>query len=218
MTKKSDDQQPDEKDLLTQKVDNMMSLKGPAPLAEAEESEKKTFRKNKKEDKKTEENKTDVSAVAASVNQELSASLGQPISLNGPPVSQDIPSTAPELPGAKPKPEEPMQAEDPKKLANPIDQVEPVERPDEAEELEPAELKANEYDDSETDKAVDDISAHESDLVLEVEDRQRQRKAEQAEPVKKGGGWGWVIIIVLLIAAAIGSLAYAGFGLDSLGL
>jgi len=185
------------------------------PAKPEKKADKKSDKKNKKDDKKSEETKTDVAAVAASVNQKLSASLGQPLSLSEPAVPDEMPTTAPELPGAKPKPEEPTTEEEPKKLANPIDQVEPVES---TEADEPSELKVNEYDDSETNNAVDDIAAHESDLVLEVEDRQRQRKAEQVEPAKKSGGWGWVIIVVLVIAAAIGGLDYAGFGLDSLRL
>lgn len=192
MSNKSDiDKQPDEHDLLKKKVDEMMSLKGPAPTAEDPEDPNDKAQP-----------KSDVSEVAASVNEELTADLSAP-------AVKEAASSAPELPG--------------KKLANPIDQVEPigegVEPGEEksAEELQSDELQVNEYDDSETEKAVEDITAHESDLVLAVEDlkREKQNPPEPEEP--KSRGWGWVLLFVLVVAGALAIFAYSGFGLDSLG-
>jgi hypothetical protein len=197
VAKKPDEKkQPDEHDLLKQKVDEMMSLKGPAATAELDEL------KEEKSKKKTAP-KSDVAAVAASINEELAANLDAPI-------TQEIPTGAPELPGAKPV-----------KKAEPTVEGKPakVEPEASAEEIssEPAELAINEYDDSETEKAVDDITAQESDLVLAVEDLQRERRNPPEEPTKRSG-WVWVLLAVFIILGVAGFMAYSGYGLKSLGL
>jgi hypothetical protein len=186
--KPTEDKQPDEHDLLKQKVDEMMSLKGPAATAELDEP--------KDGSKKKPAPKSEVAAVAASINQELAAGLDSPA------------ASAPELPGAKPKGE-----------AAEVPAEEPAPAPEISDDApaEPGELTVNEYDDSETEKAVDDITATESDLVLAVEDLQRERRNPPAEP-KRHGGWGWMFVVLFIILAAAGFLAYSGYGLKSLGL
>jgi hypothetical protein len=188
-------EQTDNHDLLKKRVDDMMDIKGPSPLAE--EADKTAM-------KTAAEPKSEVAEVAASINENLAKSL----SAEAPKTAA---ATAPVLPGAKPaqaKEEKPVEAE-----------MQPAEEPIEAIDDEPVsdELKPpSEYDDPATNEAVDEIASKESDLVIAVEDAKRQRQNPPAEPTaSRGHPLFWFSVLFLGILLSLLALGYAGFGWHS---
>jgi hypothetical protein len=91
--------------------------------------------------------------------------------------------------------------------SEPIDPVEPAQQDDITD-------KSTELDDNRTEKAVDDIVAHEGDVMLAVEDAtaaERNRKVTEASgqesehhPFK---AFMWILVIIIVIAA----IAFFGF-------
>lgn len=152
-------------------------------------------------------------------------------SLSVPLEKHQVLTTAPELPGSsKPKPAkkakkiEPIDSENPesklvtvavKKAAKlrlkkpkppePTTEAVPVAIP----EAEPPEPSIN-LDDSNTEKAVDDIVVQEADTVLAVEDAQRSRKQRDIESRSKSSGGFWsalgTVILIFLIIGIIASI------------
>jgi hypothetical protein len=128
------------------------------------------------------------------------------------------PSTAPELTGA-------VSADAPKQPGAATERADPAQEPPEPKapsggELSPGDQTA-EVEDTDTDKAVDDIAAHEADTMLAVQDA-LGRKHSQPEPsgwkdklkrlLKSRRTWA-VIVIVILLAFAIPVTRYKLLGL-----
>ena len=126
----------------------------------------------------------------------------------------EVPSTAPELPGApkitkltkpakKTKKIKPIEPEKPNTEAVPV----AVKKTTPELPLDPS----IDLDDTTTEDAVDDIVVKEADTVLAVEDAQRGRKQREAETESRqgtGGFWSALgtAILILLIAGIIASI------------
>lgn len=200
--KKSDTaDKPTEEEVLRQRVDDMMAVKPGAvpgdPVLE-------------KPAKKSEAETVHLPAISApEVPAELLKKIKPAKSKEPEPVEKvlKIPDsgTAPEKPAEKP-----AETPQPEK----IETVEPVNSEPPAADLD----LADELENTETDKAVDDIVVKEADLVLAVEDAKTFRKKQAAEPAKQPGlfrsAWTWITILaVIAIACGVLLVLRYGYGL-----